>query len=473
MVTYKGINIPEQIIIVEKPLVGANPTSTYPEEEEERIPQGYVVLPNNPNMLKSAMSWATTSCYARDEFGEYIYDDDDKPGRYLMETRNGIEHTYTNGTFTLEMYDSANRSSQGGKLSFWNCLITAEDGSRFIIGIDADLLLNLLQFAEFKQGKCLDKIFLGRQGSHVGVYTATMPDYLQAQIDLKFKTLKPTTKYQIGDIIKSKSQTLIYLGEHTEYFSRQALYTVGESPVSFSYLRPSQYSYTKKFASAQDYAFAVDRQPYTRHYYMVTGLDESSFTSTEFWEEAKRPHNKTYIISEVKKLSRVVVGHVTGISPEDTSIYWQYLLMHALSRASYYENKYINSLGAFLRWCEKQGLDPESPEARKTRRFYDLDYWHHTAQTESLNHFEYTHHLLLEIHPLPKEDIIKYLNDALAHCDITVPADSRGKGGKIVKAYTIDEHIQHLNIINSRITGDYTGDHAYLSGNRAHLYDLK
>ena len=98
---YLGINLPENVIIV-----------------ENKYGQGYVV-PEGSN-LDNARIWAEGS--------------DWEPKEYK----------YKNGTFTLRITNAAGHSSQGGKLSFWNCQIRTEDGKEFLIGIASDCLAELI-----------------------------------------------------------------------------------------------------------------------------------------------------------------------------------------------------------------------------------------------------------------------------------------------------------------------------------------
>jgi hypothetical protein len=121
---YKGIKIETSILIVEKYCCGNDTPPEY-HWNEEIIPQGYVVLDNNPKMLASAMSWARTYKFSKNENGEFIKDEHN---RWATEDVEGTVHTYENGKFKLEVYDSADRSSQGGKLSFWTVIVTAPDG---------------------------------------------------------------------------------------------------------------------------------------------------------------------------------------------------------------------------------------------------------------------------------------------------------------------------------------------------------
>ena len=98
---YTGINLPKNVIII-----------------ENKYGQGYVVPEDNS--LDNARDWAKRN--------------DWEPKEY----------EYKNGTFTLRVVNAAGRSSQGSKLSFWNCQIRTEDGKEFLIGISSDCLAELI-----------------------------------------------------------------------------------------------------------------------------------------------------------------------------------------------------------------------------------------------------------------------------------------------------------------------------------------
>lgn len=138
MIDFKNVKITDEITVVEKINYRYDGTKYFKD-----ISQGYIVDPNNKQMLKSALFWAES--YIRKtnkEDGSFIYDE---KGSYVTEKTEGIIHRYTNGTFKLEILDAAGESSQGGKLSFWNCLITTPDNKVFKVVINATLLLEVIR----------------------------------------------------------------------------------------------------------------------------------------------------------------------------------------------------------------------------------------------------------------------------------------------------------------------------------------
>lgn len=164
---YEGWRVPSSILIVSK--------DNRQWKDGKYIcggtPQGYVVDPDNKKMLETALGWA--------KWTEYH-------GEYHKETRcydEQIEHVgeiheFVNDGFTLALLDSANGSSQGGKLSFWNCKIS-KDGKEFIIGIASDYLLEILLHNDFKNGVCQSTLSFARCRGGVGMMNKLMPSYRQ------------------------------------------------------------------------------------------------------------------------------------------------------------------------------------------------------------------------------------------------------------------------------------------------------
>lgn len=173
---YSGINLPENVIIV-----------------ENKYGQGYVV--SEGSSLDNARNWAERS--------------DWEPKEYK----------YKNGTFTLRVTNAAGYSSQGGKLSFWNCQIRTEDEKEFLIGISSDCLAELIINNTLINGKCQNKIYFARCGNSTWAITENMPSYKTALEDKKIKETKTTVKYEPGDLVGSLTYTELYLGEVYEYIS--------------------------------------------------------------------------------------------------------------------------------------------------------------------------------------------------------------------------------------------------------------
>lgn len=196
---YSGINLPENIIIV-----------------ENKDGQGYVVPEGSS--LDNARNWAERS--------------DWEPKEYK----------YKNGTFTLRVTNAADYSSQGGKLSFWNCQIRTEDEKEFLIGIASDCLAELIINNTLINGKCQNKIYFARCGNSTWAVTENMPSYKTALEDKKIKETKTTIKYEPGDLVGSLTYTELYLGEVYEYIS---VYQLNSHDRYFNFFEVNNKDYDK------------------------------------------------------------------------------------------------------------------------------------------------------------------------------------------------------------------------------------
>lgn len=221
---YKGIKIYNKIIIVEKTEVIEGGYYW----EDRIVNQGYVVDPENKKMLDTALRWAKWTKYDKSILGGKYYwhkevTDDMRKAYDASEKKiDGVVHEYNNGSFTISLSESASGSSQGGKLSFWNCIITAPDGNSFLIGINSELLLHLLMSTTFINGNCQEKVWLGRiGGAQVGVFTEAMEDFKQAKLDEEQRTAvkNASNKYVPGDIVVTLKEKKLYLGSIYKYYS--------------------------------------------------------------------------------------------------------------------------------------------------------------------------------------------------------------------------------------------------------------
>ena len=171
-------------------------------------------------MLESAHYWADDTVYdesLRPTKAPYNWDKYYASGNKVP----GIEHAYQNGQFEITLCDSADNSSQGGKLAFWNCIIKCPDGKEFLVGINADILLELLVSNTFVNGTCQSKVWLGRiGGKQVGAFTENMPLYAQAQKDeaKRQEVKKANDKYVPGDIVKTLKEKDLYIGSVYQYY---------------------------------------------------------------------------------------------------------------------------------------------------------------------------------------------------------------------------------------------------------------
>lgn len=181
---YKGWKIPQRLYIYSKKYKTAY-----------EYPQAMIASSEKENAIDTAKRWASGkySGYTKEDYIEYIIDNE------------GIE---------LEILDSANGSSQGGKLSFWNCILS-KDNMKVVVGIGSDLLLELIRNSNFINGKCQDKLIMARIGQHWGALHKDMPQYQEAIADIKisndFDNAKKTSSWEKGYEYYSKTQSGVYL----------------------------------------------------------------------------------------------------------------------------------------------------------------------------------------------------------------------------------------------------------------------
>ena len=203
---YQGYKLIDDIILVCKK-----------QRKDEEYMQAYLVDPTNKKQLETARHWATYTEYGpwhRDpETGKVVYE-------YKIE-HDPVEFTFANEDFRLELLDCAGGSSQGGKLSFWNCLVKKDDNV-FKIGINSEMLLDLLKNAAFNKGACEDPLVFITCKGKVGLTIVGSDLYKQCLKDRELKdTIKAaaTTKYSFGSRIKTATLQDLYLGKLTKYYS--------------------------------------------------------------------------------------------------------------------------------------------------------------------------------------------------------------------------------------------------------------
>ena len=266
---YKGFNIPEKVIIVK--------TEIYKWQHGERIGtgeyQGYVVTPDNKSMLETALNWA--GCEYEYKDGKHEYHDKEK---YITE--------YVNGTFELSLTYAASNSSQSGKLSFWDCTIKAEDGQKYLIGINSDLLCNLLINSTFINGVCQAKIYLGRQKGRVGAFTDTMDEFIQAKKDAELRTRKMSTKYEPGQRVFTKTDQSVYLGEMYKLFNFEDIPTK-----TWPYSKSQIVFYTKPIKvhvyGTYKYEYSTGLRNWIKHYDLnqLDGVRIDSNKTNQYFNE--------------------------------------------------------------------------------------------------------------------------------------------------------------------------------------------
>lgn len=181
---YKGWKIPDKLYI-------------YAQKQKRRYdyPQAMIASSTKANAIDTAKRWAS--------------------GKYSGYTNNDyVEYIIENKDLELEILDSADGSSQGGKLSFWNCIIS-KDNMKVVVGIGSDLLLELIRNSSFINGKCQDKLIMARIGQHWGALHEKMPQYQEAITDIKtskdFDKSRKTSSWEKGYEYYSKTRNEVYL----------------------------------------------------------------------------------------------------------------------------------------------------------------------------------------------------------------------------------------------------------------------
>lgn len=201
---YQGWTLFDKVLIVAKRLGHWDYTDNKYVEDDDW--QGYIVDPSNKKMKENALRWAETCRTKYDENGKYCgYD-----------RTPGEEFLYDNDGFRLELLETAGGSSQGGKLSFWNCWVTAQDGKRFKVGIAADLLLELLLQTVFDRGVCTCPLCFARCKGGVGMLDKDSESYQQALSDMQKKAdvkNKKTSKHKVGYAYSALQQVNGYVAD--------------------------------------------------------------------------------------------------------------------------------------------------------------------------------------------------------------------------------------------------------------------
>lgn len=189
---YKGWKMMEKIDVAVK---------TSP--SERRTFSGYVVERGDKNALEKAKDWAKER--------EYDYEK-----KEYVKTWEPAVYTFDNEGFTVKILKSAYGSSQGGRVSFLACEVEKDD-IKFVIGVNDELLVDLIRNSEISKGVIKEKVIFVRKGGQPGFIHEKMDAYKDAMADMKqkadLKKAKKTKKWEIGGVYSTLTQTDICLGE--------------------------------------------------------------------------------------------------------------------------------------------------------------------------------------------------------------------------------------------------------------------
>ena len=166
----------------------------------KKYPKAYIVEAGNKKSLESAIKWAKG----------YYPKDSTEPE--VVETENK--------DFDFQIISAADSSwSQGGKLSFWMCIMGKEGVTPFAVGINSDLLCDLILETTMYNGATKEKVFFARRSSQLGVLHENMPSYQKLLADEEIKkniNKGKTTKWQTG----YRYNTLTYSDIMFGYFNK-------------------------------------------------------------------------------------------------------------------------------------------------------------------------------------------------------------------------------------------------------------
>lgn len=192
------------------------------------FPQAYIADSSNKQQLETGRAWGNWSHGAWQKNAE-------GKEEWVKVTHDFVEEQFQNDGFTLTLLDCAEQSSQGGKLSFWNCLVT-KDGKGWVVGIAANLLLDVLKNCTVVEGKVVEPLLFARCKGGVGMLSKNMLAYKQAVSDMNRKASMnkgKTTKYELGKVYETTTLQNVYLGTFYQWYEP----VEGVDPSAWNYRR--------------------------------------------------------------------------------------------------------------------------------------------------------------------------------------------------------------------------------------------
>ena len=192
-------SVPDKIIIIE-----STQNRLYISDELS-IPKAYVVFGDNKKALENARNWAG---------------------------RDSIEHNISNDIgFTFEIIECAGNSSQGGKLSFWNCRMkNAKENIDVSVGINSQILCLLLQETTFINGFCQGNVIFAKYNGQLGVVcigTKSYDEAIQSQTNKNNLKTGKTVKWEKGFAYRTQNTSDVWIGDaykpitvESDYFTK-------------------------------------------------------------------------------------------------------------------------------------------------------------------------------------------------------------------------------------------------------------
>lgn len=221
---FKGYKIPKKVKLVK----------TYPSEYNPDFNDStFVVDGDSDSQLETAIKWA--SGYCNEDKRQYVKDN-------IIETDNE--------GFEVEFLYSANNSSQGGKLSFWDCKIT-KDGQEYIVGINQALLLELIKSTTIINGKVQEKCLFIKQRNNTGIVSKNSEIYKECLKEVQEKeriqSLKTTTAWEKGYFYNTLTQSDVYVSDVYVWYKEEEIsywkskIKILDKPIKMKYMLGSYY----------------------------------------------------------------------------------------------------------------------------------------------------------------------------------------------------------------------------------------
>ena len=300
---YEGYKLVDKVIIFAKDI------------EADYLP-AFVADPLNKSQVKNAKEWASYK-----EYGHY-----NKELNKFERSREieGLQFNFDNSGFRLSLLDCAGHSSQGGKLSFWNCIIEKES-KKFKIGINTNLLLDVLKEGTFEKGVCKENVCFVSKNGQTGVCIEKGEIYKHAIKDMQLKQNvknQQTTHYKFGDCVRTVTLNEIYLGKMYKYYD----------VVTDKKTCCGGYHYTLKVIKL--------RNPKPIHI----------FSSSANIKHIEDIFNKPYLISTKDKLTKRIIDNTSTITVDITEHEFNDLFYKKLStfdeyrKFDYFKDYYTEEL---------------------------------------------------------------------------------------------------------------------------------
>lgn len=169
------------------------------------------------------------------------------------------EETLDNRGFKLRLMDSPGRSySQGGKLSFCMCEVIRDD-SRWEIGIDTEMLIEILKMSTCINGEIQNELMFARRSGKLGMIAMDSEFYEQAMTDKEIREkVSKTRKPKPGYLHEALTVKSVYMFDIRNFVSEGRLFI--ES-------KPDHYSYSMRRNIFTIPLIEIHDEPEIRHLY--------------------------------------------------------------------------------------------------------------------------------------------------------------------------------------------------------------